>query len=71
VQEQEQEQEQVQPQAKSVQVPTVSNRTLRRVRFANEEGQQLTLPKYFAKNSQIIEPKKNQTKRKLRSNLFA
>lgn len=53
------------------QVPIVANRTLRRVRFANEEeGKKLIEPKVFDKNKPVSNIKRNQTKRKLRSNLF-
>ena len=55
---------------KENQVPVVANRTLRRVRFANEEGKAITQPKPFYQNKPVSNIRRNQTKRKLRSNLF-
>lgn len=58
------------PNVKPSQVPVVSNRTLRRVRFANEEGQKLRQPLAFYEDKPVTEMKRNQTKKKLRQNLF-
>jgi len=52
------------------QIPVVANRTLRRVRFANEEGKSRTQSKTFVTEEPVSAIKRNQTKRKIRSNLF-